>query len=33
MKLVINTSRKYGTYLKEHLQQEHPKTKGRIQIK
>jgi hypothetical protein len=32
MKLVIRTSRKYGNWLKGHLEKEHPKTKGRIRL-
>jgi len=33
MKLVIRTSRKYGSWLAKHLAKEHPKTKGRIKIR
>jgi len=32
MKVVIKTSRKYGTYLVKHLVKEHPKTKGKIKL-
>ena len=30
MKVIINTSKKYGTWLKGHLEKEHPKTKHHI---
>jgi hypothetical protein len=33
MKVVINTSKKYGTYLAGHLAKEHPKTKGHIKVR
>jgi len=33
MKLTIKTSKKYGTWLKKHLEKEHPKTKGKIKIR
>lgn len=33
MKLVINTSKKYGMWLKKHLSKEHPKTKGKIEVR
>jgi len=33
MKVIINTTKKYGNYLKEHLQKEHPKTKGHIKVR
>lgn len=29
-KLTIKTSKKYGKYLKSHLAEEHPKTRGRM---
>lgn len=29
----IKASKKYAEYLKNHLQEEHPKTKGKITIK
>lgn len=32
VKVVINTSKKYGSYLAKHLQKEHPKTKGKVFI-
>lgn len=32
MKVVIQTTSKYGSWLKRHLQKEHPKTKGHIKI-
>lgn len=33
MKVTIITSRKYGSYLKKHLEKEHPKTKGKIKLR
>lgn len=33
MKLVIRTSKRYGTWLKGHLEKEHPKTKGKIKVR
>ena len=33
MKLVIKGSSKYCTYLKGHLEKEHPKTKGKIKLR
>ena len=33
MKLIINTNKKYGLWLKKHLEKEHPKTKNRIKIR
>lgn len=33
MRVIINTSRKYGSYLAKHLAKEHPKTKGKIKVK
>jgi hypothetical protein len=33
VKVVITTSKKYGHYLAKHLQEEHPKTKGKIKIR
>ncbi len=33
MKLVIKASKKYAKYLEKHLQEEHPKTRGRIKLK
>lgn len=32
MKLVIKTNKKYGTWLKGHLEKEHPKTKNKIKL-
>ena len=31
-KLIINGSNKYIKYLSKHLQEEHPKTKGKIKV-
>ena len=31
--VVIRTNRKYAQYLSKHLQEEHPKTKGRITVR
>jgi hypothetical protein len=33
MKVMIETSKKYGAWLKSHLEKEHPKTKGRIRLR
>ena len=34
MKVIINTkTKKYAKYLERHLQEEHPKTKGKIKVK
>jgi hypothetical protein len=33
MKVIIKTNEKYAKYLKEHLQKEHPKTKGKIKLR
>jgi hypothetical protein len=33
MKLTISTSKKYGCWLKKHLEKEHRKTKGHIKIR
>lgn len=33
MKVVIKTTKKYGTWLKKHLEKEHRKTKGHIKIR
>lgn len=33
VKVVIETTKSYGKYLAKHLQQEHPKTKGKVQLK
>jgi len=33
MKVIIETSKKYGEYLSKHLQKEHPKTKGHIKLR
>lgn len=33
MKLIIVTDKKYGTWLKGHLEKEHPKTKNKIKIR
>jgi len=33
MKVIIDTSKKYGNYLSKHLQKEHPKTKGKISVR
>ena len=32
-KIVIKVSKKYGTWLKNHLEKEHPKTKGKIKLR
>lgn len=32
MKVEITASKKYGTWLKKHLEKEHPKTKGKIKL-
>lgn len=32
-KVVIETSKKYAKYLSKHLQEEHPKTKGKVKVK
>lgn len=32
MKLTIKGSKKYCTWLKGHLEKEHPKTKGKIKL-
>jgi hypothetical protein len=32
-KVIIHVSKKYGRYLKEHLEEEHPKTKGNIKLR
>lgn len=32
VKLTINADKKYATWLSNHLQKEHPKTKGKIKI-
>jgi hypothetical protein len=31
-KVVIETTKKYAKYLSKHLQEEHPKTKGKIKV-
>lgn len=33
VRIIIKTSRKYANYLSEHLQKEHPKTKGKIRVR
>jgi hypothetical protein len=33
MKVIIKTSKKYGTWLKKHLEKEHPKTKHKIKLR
>jgi hypothetical protein len=33
MKLIIRTNKKYAQYLSRHLQEEHPKTKGKIRLR
>ena len=33
MKLIIRTNPKYGKWLKNHLEHEHPKTKGHIKMR
>lgn len=33
MKLIIDVSRKYDSYLKNHLEHEHPKTSGLILVR
>lgn len=33
MKVVITVSKKYGKWLKGHLEREHPKTKGKIKCR
>jgi hypothetical protein len=33
MKVIIQTTKKYGNYLSKHLQKEHPKTKGKIKVR
>jgi hypothetical protein len=33
MKVIIKTTKKYGEYLSKHLQKEHPKTKGHINLR
>jgi hypothetical protein len=33
MKVEITTSKRYGNYLKKHLQIEHPKTRGKIKTR
>ena len=32
-KITINVNKKYGRYLKEHLEEEHPKTRGNIKLR
>jgi hypothetical protein len=32
MKVIIKTSKRYGTWLKGHLEKEHRKTKGHIRL-
>jgi hypothetical protein len=32
-KLIIKASKKYLNYLSQHLQIEHPKTKGKVKVK
>lgn len=32
-KVIIKASPKYASYLSKHLQEEHPKTKGKITIR
>jgi hypothetical protein len=32
-KIIIKTNKKYGTWLKHHLEIEHPKTKGKIKLR
>jgi hypothetical protein len=33
MKLTIRVSKRYGNYLKTHLAEEHPKTRGHIKLR
>lgn len=33
MKVEITASKRYSTYLKHHLSQEHPATRGKIKLK
>jgi predicted secreted acid phosphatase len=33
MKVIISTNKKYGTWLKKHLEKEHKKTKGKIKLR
>ena len=32
-KLVVKAGKKYAKYMKEHLAEEHPKTKGKTKVK
>jgi hypothetical protein len=33
MKLTIKVSKSYGNYLRTHLAEEHPKTRGKIKLR